>query len=159
MYRMLRMNTMSEIEILQDTYDKFVSGKYSKFGFYPQDIQDAKKAEMAEMFASTVNDIPKRKLLRVELDAKYVDLDIESKIIPFVEVDGVKIFVDDIPSYIKSFDDIEEPPMLLHIVRGLRAREYSKLNQDELRYDDMVNGTNTWGEAIEAIKVKYPKPL
>jgi len=40
----------------------------------------------------------------------------------------------------------------------LRKAEYNKLNQDEMRYDDMVNGTNTWGEAIEAIKEKYPKP-
>lgn len=41
----------------------------------------------------------------------------------------------------------------------LRKAEYDKLNQDELRYDDLVNGTNTWGEAIEAIKLKYPKPV
>lgn len=41
----------------------------------------------------------------------------------------------------------------------LRKAEYDLLNQDELRYDDMVNGTNTWGEAIEAIKAKYPKPV
>ena len=40
----------------------------------------------------------------------------------------------------------------------LRKAEYDLLNQDEMRYDDMVNGTNTWGEAIEAIKAKYPKP-
>jgi hypothetical protein len=39
-----------------------------------------------------------------------------------------------------------------------RQAEYAKLNQDEMRYDDMVNGTNTWVEAIEAIKAKYPKP-
>jgi hypothetical protein len=40
----------------------------------------------------------------------------------------------------------------------LRKEEYKKLNQDELRYNDLVNGTNTWQEAIEAIKAKYPKP-
>jgi hypothetical protein len=40
----------------------------------------------------------------------------------------------------------------------LRKQAYDKLNQDELRYNDLVNGTNTWQEAIEAIKIKYPKP-
>lgn len=41
----------------------------------------------------------------------------------------------------------------------LRRTEYDKLNQDEMRYDDMVDGTNTWGEAIEAIKLQFPKPV
>jgi hypothetical protein len=40
----------------------------------------------------------------------------------------------------------------------LRKYEYDKLNQDELRYNDFLNGTNTWVEAIQAIKEKYPKP-
>ena len=40
----------------------------------------------------------------------------------------------------------------------LRKAEYDKLNQLELMYDDKVNGTDTWGEAINAIKAKYPKP-
>jgi len=40
----------------------------------------------------------------------------------------------------------------------LRKAEYDKLNQDEMRYDDAKNGTNTWIEAIDAIKAKYPKP-
>lgn len=39
-----------------------------------------------------------------------------------------------------------------------RKSEYDKLNQDELRYNDLVNGTNTWIEAIQEIKAKYPKP-
>jgi hypothetical protein len=39
-----------------------------------------------------------------------------------------------------------------------RAEEYSKLNQDEMRYDDMLNGTTEWFDTITAIKVKYPKP-
>ena len=39
-----------------------------------------------------------------------------------------------------------------------RKAEYDKLNQDELRYDDTVNGTTTWTDAIQAIKAKYPKP-
>jgi len=39
----------------------------------------------------------------------------------------------------------------------LRKAEYTKLNQDELRFDDMMNGTETWKDAILAIKEKYPK--
>ena len=39
-----------------------------------------------------------------------------------------------------------------------RKPEYDQLNQDEMRYDDLKNGTNTWEQAIDAIKAKYPKP-
>ena len=39
-----------------------------------------------------------------------------------------------------------------------RRKEYDELNQFELQYNDSVNGTNTWGESIQAIKYKYPKP-
>ena len=40
----------------------------------------------------------------------------------------------------------------------LRKAEYDELNQYDLMYQDKVDGTNKWGEAIEAIKAKYPKP-
>jgi hypothetical protein len=39
-----------------------------------------------------------------------------------------------------------------------RKVEYGKLNQFELQYDDKVNSTDKWGEAIEAIKKDHPKP-
>lgn len=39
----------------------------------------------------------------------------------------------------------------------LRKVAYDALNQDEMRYDDLINGTTTWQEAINAIKVLYPK--
>lgn len=39
----------------------------------------------------------------------------------------------------------------------LRKTEYDKLNQDEMRFDDLVNGTTTWQDAIITIKNKYPK--
>jgi len=39
-----------------------------------------------------------------------------------------------------------------------RAIEYALLNQDEMRYDDLVNGTTTWQDAIAAIKLAHPKP-
>ena len=39
----------------------------------------------------------------------------------------------------------------------LRKAEYDLLNQDEMRYDDLVNGTTTWQDTIAAIKVAHPK--
>lgn len=39
-----------------------------------------------------------------------------------------------------------------------RKVEYDQLNQLELQYDDLINGTTTWKNAILAIKAKYPKP-
>ena len=39
-----------------------------------------------------------------------------------------------------------------------REAEYLKLNQDEMRFDDLENGTTTWQDAINAIKAEYPKP-
>ena len=38
-----------------------------------------------------------------------------------------------------------------------RRTEYDALNQDEMRYDDQINNTTTWVDAIKAIKDKYPK--
>ena len=38
-----------------------------------------------------------------------------------------------------------------------RKAAYDLLNQDELRYDDLVNGTTTWPDTIAAIKQEFPK--
>ena len=38
-----------------------------------------------------------------------------------------------------------------------RKIEYDALNQFEMQFDDEVNGTTTWKDAIAAIKTKYPK--
>ena len=38
-----------------------------------------------------------------------------------------------------------------------RKVEYDKLNQEEMRYDDLVNSTTTWQDAIAAIKTSIPK--
>ena len=38
-----------------------------------------------------------------------------------------------------------------------RKAKYDKLNQDEMRYDDLVNSTTTWQDAIAAIKTSIPK--
>ena len=42
--------------------------------------------------------------------------------------------------------------------KNLRKMKYDELNQYELMYEDKVNSTDTWGEAIEAIKKAHPKP-
>jgi len=41
----------------------------------------------------------------------------------------------------------------------LRKAEYLKLNQDELRYDDLVNSTTIWQDTIAAIKLSIPKEV
>ena len=42
--------------------------------------------------------------------------------------------------------------------KHLRAKEYAQLNQYELMFDDLENGTTLWPDAVNAIKLKYPKP-
>ena len=39
-----------------------------------------------------------------------------------------------------------------------RIAAYQELNQDEMRFDDQVNNTTTWVDAINAIKAAHPKP-
>jgi|TARA_B110000971_G_scaffold221701_1_gene269995 hypothetical protein len=39
----------------------------------------------------------------------------------------------------------------------LRKAKYDLLNQDEMRYDDLINATTTWQDAIAAIKLEFPK--
>ena len=39
-----------------------------------------------------------------------------------------------------------------------RKQKYQALgSQEEMRYDDLINGTTTWQDAIAAIKVEIPK--
>ena len=39
-----------------------------------------------------------------------------------------------------------------------RVKEYPSIQEQlDMQYWDKVNGTNTWQEAIDAIKTKYPK--
>ena len=38
-----------------------------------------------------------------------------------------------------------------------RKAEYDKLNQFEMQFDDQLNGTTTWVDAINAIKQEFPK--
>lgn len=44
------------------------------------------------------------------------------------------------------------------LYQRLRKAEYDKLNQYELMFDDKINGTTKWQEAINNIKLRYPKP-
>jgi hypothetical protein len=53
---------------------------------------------------------------------------------------------------------LEELAVSTEIVRLVRAEAYALLNQDEMRFDDTVNSTTTWVDAINAIKALYPKP-
>ncbi len=39
-----------------------------------------------------------------------------------------------------------------------RKAKYDLLNQDEMRFDDTVNSTTTWVDAINTIKSEHPKP-
>lgn len=39
-----------------------------------------------------------------------------------------------------------------------RKEAYSKLNQDEMRFDDEINGTTIWIDTIKEIKERFPKP-
>jgi len=39
----------------------------------------------------------------------------------------------------------------------LRKADYDQLNQLEMQFDDQLNGTTTWVDAVNAIKAKYPK--
>ena len=58
------------------------------------------------------------------------------------------------PSWASVSSDME-----LEEVRKTRFNEYpSWHDQLEMQYDDKLNGTTTWDDAIEAIKAKYPKP-
>jgi hypothetical protein len=39
-----------------------------------------------------------------------------------------------------------------------RKAKYDALNQFEMQFDDAVNGTTTWIDAINAVKAEFPKP-
>ena len=45
-----------------------------------------------------------------------------------------------------------------HAYQRNRKAKYMALNQDEMRYDDLVNSTTTWQDSIAAIKAEFPKP-
>ena len=74
--------------------------------------------------------------------------------------DGViTAFPNGIPS--QSDQDTWTAEYNAHIIATAYARsrkaKYDLLNQDEMRYDDLINSTTTWQDAIAAIKQEYPK--
>ena len=90
------------------------------------------------------------------------------------KLNGVVSFVNDeyLDDVVESTDVVEEvqpiterPPPTAEEEQAMeatqysrdRAAAYSRLIQDELRYDDLVNGTTTWPDAIAAIKQRFPK--
>ena len=48
--------------------------------------------------------------------------------------------------------------VLANAYKDKRLAEYAKLNQFEMQFDDQRDSTTTWVDAVNAIKVKYPKP-
>ena len=78
---------------------------------------------------------------------------------------GVEIMVQDENNY-KTYL-IDKPLEVIHaeffnykLERCLEQRKaaYNKLPQFEMQFNDIINETTTWKEAIEAIKSEYPKP-
>ena len=58
----------------------------------------------------------------------------------------------------KSSKNLEEFWTRGDIHSRVRKAKYDLLNQDEMRFDDQVNSTTTWVDAINAIKAAHPKP-
>ena len=52
---------------------------------------------------------------------------------------------------------ITEPTVVELTWSEKRKAKYDLLNQDEMRYDDLINSTTTWQDAIAAIKQEFPK--
>ena len=72
-------------------------------------------------------------------------------------------FIDDSGAYDDKGNMVEIDEALVNAwvdpnaYQELRRSEYNKLNQDEMRFDDLINSTTTWVDSIKAIKAKYPK--
>ena len=65
-------------------------------------------------------------------------------------------------NFISNMTDSEEKANQLVIAlneecQRYRKGEYNKLNQHEMMFDDQLNGTTTWVDAINSIKEKFPK--
>ena len=75
----------------------------------------------------------------------------------YTHKDGVAIKGDLIPVDTDEINKLKAEAAATQYARDRKA-EYDLLDQDEMRFDDQVNGTTTWVDAIKAIKAKYPKP-
>jgi hypothetical protein len=72
-------------------------------------------------------------------------------------VNGVAVKGDLIPIDTVEINRLDAEVAATQYARD-RKKKYDRLNQDELRFDDQVNGTTTWVDAINAIKAAHPKP-
>ncbi len=103
----------------------------------------------------------KNGFLTVVSQKKIIDDDVVSVFVldDFVYSQKKEIINDGVNQFVEYFYTLDE---VLNFIKDdystNRRIEYSKLNQFELFFNDKVNGTNTWQEAIESIKLKYPKP-
>ena len=76
----------------------------------------------------------------------------------FVLVEAVLEVSEEVRPYVAIEDvSLQVTEYLSTMAITFREIEYGKLNQDEMRFDDIVNGTTTWVDTIKAIKIKYPK--
>ncbi len=72
-----------------------------------------------------------------------------------VVIDGEKPSEYAINQEIAFLDDLDQKNAYIE----LRRAEYPSVeDQLDLLYDDKVNGTNKWVDALTVIKDKYPKP-
>lgn len=63
-----------------------------------------------------------------------------------------------------SYDDVGKqfikiPPKTLTNEEKRRNEMPSAQEQLEMQYDDLINGTTTWRDAMAALYVKYPEPV
>ena len=82
-----------------------------------------------------------------EFDSKY----------SYSIVDGFAVKGDLIPVDTVEVNRLEAEVIATQYSRD-RKTKYDQLNQDEMRFDDLVNSTTTWVDAILAIKAAHPKP-
>ena len=76
---------------------------------------------------------------------------------------GVVEWLDEVQTEPTTSDIATEVTRLQAVYDGLaysrtRKLAYDLLNQDEMRFDDLVNSATTWHDAIVAIKAAHPKP-
>jgi len=75
----------------------------------------------------------------------------------YTVVDGKAIKGSAIPPDLEEESRIEAEFVATQYSRDRKAK-YDQLNQDEMRFDDLVNNTTTWVDTINAIKAAHPKP-
>jgi len=75
----------------------------------------------------------------------------------YTQADGIAIKGDLIPIDTAEVDRLQAESIATQYARDRKAK-YDLLDQDEMRFDDQVNGTTTWVDAINAIKAAHPKP-